>query len=84
MLIEADITSPGRADAMLKGTHVTRTCYAHQVTALSLSFLKREAYTKYIGDCEESGEVILSFKAWCDEKEETLPQFKYWQTAYDM
>ncbi len=84
MLIEADVTSPGRAEAMLKGTHVTRTRYAHQVTALSLSILRREAYTKYMGDCEESGEVILSFKAWCDEKEEALPQFKYWQTAYDM
>ena len=36
ILIDAEVTSPGRAEVLLKGTHVTKTCYAHQVTALSL------------------------------------------------
>lgn len=86
VLIDAEVTSPGRAEAMLKGTHVTRTRYAHQVTALSLSILRREAYTKYMNDCWENGDDhgLLSFKAWCNKKGETLPQFKYWQTVYDM
>ena len=77
VLIAAEVTSSGRAEAMLKGTHVTRTRYAHQVTALSLSILRREAYTKYMDE-------LQSFKAWCNKKGETLPQFKYWQTVYDM
>ena len=41
MLIDADVTSPGRAGALVKGSHVTWTRYAHQVTALSLSILER-------------------------------------------
>ena len=44
ILIDAEVTTPGRAEAMLKGSHVTRTRYVHQVTALSLSILRREAY----------------------------------------
>ena len=52
--------------------------------ALSLSILRREAYTKYVGDCQENGDEFLSFKAWCNKKGETLPPLKYWQTIYDM
>ena len=41
MLIDADVTSPGRAEALVKDSHVTWIRYAHQVTALSLSILER-------------------------------------------
>ncbi len=82
-LIDAEVTTPGRAEAMLKGSHVTRTRYAHQVTVLSLSILRREAYMKYTCDCQKNEEEPLSFIAWC-KKGEALPQFKYWQTVYDM
>ena len=41
MLIDAGVTSPGRAEALVKGSYVTWTRYAHQVTALSLSILER-------------------------------------------
>ena len=41
MLIDPDVTSPGRAEALVKGSHVTWTRYAHQVTALSLSIIER-------------------------------------------
>ena len=40
MLIDADVTSPGRAEALVKGSHVTWTRYAHQLTALSFQLLK--------------------------------------------
>ena len=33
MLFDADVTSPGRAEALVKSSHVTWTRYAHQVTA---------------------------------------------------
>ena len=39
MHVDTDVTSPGRA--LLKGSHVTRTRYAHQVAALSLSILRK-------------------------------------------
>jgi len=29
--VQADVTTQGHAESMLKGTHVTRTRYAHQV-----------------------------------------------------
>ena len=41
MLIDSDVTSPGRAETLVKGSHVTWTRYAHRVTALSLSIIER-------------------------------------------
>ena len=36
ILIDAEVTTPGRAETMLKGSRVvTRTRYAHQVTVLA-------------------------------------------------
>ena len=84
ILIDAEVTTPGRAEAMLKGSHVTRTRYTHQVTALSLSILRREAYTKYTCECQENADEPLPFIEWCAKMGGTLPQFKYWQTVYDM
>ena len=47
-LVEANITMSGRANSMLEGGHVTRTRWAHQVTAASLSVLQRAAYQQYV------------------------------------
>ena len=32
ILIQADITSPGKAHSMLSASHIVRTRYVHQVT----------------------------------------------------
>ena len=58
--------------------------YAHQVTALLLSILRKHAYTRYTDVCEENGGELLSFKTWCIQQSSKVPQFKYWQTVYDM
>ena len=58
--------------------------YAHQVTALSLSILRKHAYTRYTDVCVENGDELLSFKTWCIQQSSKAPQFKYWQTVYDM
>ena len=84
MLINSEVTTSGRAEAMIKGTHVTRTRYAHQATVLSLSILRREAYLKYTKDYQDNNNEIQSFEAWSNQKEKTLPHFKYWLTVYDM
>ena len=78
------MTITGRVEAMLKGPHVTRTRYAHKVTTLSLSILRREAYTKYTYECQENVNEPLPFNAWCTKMRRTFLQFKYWQTVYDM
>ena len=44
LLVQADVTTTGRADAILKGSHVTRSRYAHQVTASVLHILRHQAY----------------------------------------
>ena len=58
--------------------------YAHQVTAFSLSILRKHAYTRYTDVCEENGDELLLFKTWCIQQSSKVPQFKYWQTVYDM
>ena len=83
MLINAEVTASGQAEAMLKGTHATGTRYAHQATVLSLSILRREAYLKYTKDYQENNNGIQSFEAWSNQKK-TLPHFKYWLIVHDM
>ena len=39
--------------------------YAHQVTALSLSILRKNAYTRYTDVREKNGAELISFKTWC-------------------
>ncbi len=46
-LIQATIALPGKADSFLKGSHVTRTRHAHQVTAACLYLLLVRAYQLY-------------------------------------
>ena len=62
------MTIPGRAEAMLKGSHVTKACYVHQVTALPLSILRREAL--YMKDRQENEDELLLLEASVTRKEE--------------
>ena len=84
ILIDADVTSPGRAGALVKGSHLAQTRYAHQVTALLLSILRKDAYSRFTVVCEENWAELLSFKTWCIQQGSKVPQFKYWQMVYDM
>ena len=49
-LVQADVTTRGRADAILKAAHITRSRYAHQVSACALYILQRRAYKAAIDD----------------------------------
>ncbi|KAE8751353.1 hypothetical protein FOCC_FOCC001924 [Frankliniella occidentalis] len=73
-LVQAKITTKGRADSMISASHITRTRYAHQVTAAVFHSLKKKAYEDYAGD------EPLSFQDWCSSKE-NIPQFKYCDTV---
>ena len=46
--------------------------------------MRRETYTNYTDDCQESRGELLPFKAWCSKKGEIFPKFKYWHMVYDM
>lgn len=52
-LVQADITSRGRADATLKAVHITRSRYAHQVSACALYILQRQVYMASIKTIRE-------------------------------
>ena len=78
--LRSELTTSGRADAMLSGAHVTRTRYAHQVTAATLCMLQKRAHEQYLVR-SVSG---LSFEEWCTLQCEQQPQFKYWTITFHM
>ena len=77
VLVNADVTSCGKADAMLHAAHVTRTRHAHQVTAVCLYILQRRAYDLYVASQSNESDCP-DFMTWCLNKANTCPQFQYW------
>ena len=71
---KAGITSAGRAESLVTSAHITRTTYAHQVTASSLYILQQRAYKKHL----ESVEDAFSFPDWCKDQAKKIPQFQFW------
>ena len=71
---KAGITSAGRAESLVTSAHITRTRYAHQVTASSLYILQQRAYKKHL----ESVEDAFSFPDWCKDQAKKIPQFQFW------
>ena len=63
-LTDAAIATVGTADSFLKCTHITRTRHAHQLTALALSVLQKNAYD-YI-------------REWRSKMIKKSPTFLYW------
>ena len=76
-LVQANITMTGKADVMLSASHVTRTRYAHQVTAASLYVLQMNAYEAYLRSNYEESEP-LDFQQWTDKQSSEFPQFSKW------
>ncbi|KAK3910810.1 putative 1-aminocyclopropane-1-carboxylate oxidase [Frankliniella fusca] len=73
-LVEAEVTTTGRAESMLTVSHVARTRYCHEVTAATLYSLQRKAYDSFMGDTDDPA----TFEQWREEKCKSTPQFKYW------
>ena len=73
-LTQANIASSGTADSYLKVSHVTRTQYAHQVTASSLYIFLHRAYSES-SSTQADVENLKSFEAWCEVRAKVSPQF---------
>ncbi|MEW8547628.1 MAG: hypothetical protein AB2693_29320, partial [Candidatus Thiodiazotropha sp.] len=58
ILVQSEVTTSGRADAILKGSHVTRSRYVHQVTAAALHLLQASAFQKYTELPEQEDQQI--------------------------
>ena len=75
-LVQAGFASSGKADSLLKASHVTRTRRAHQITASSRYLLQQNAYKEYIQTSGTDSEV-MSFEDWCDARSDSSPQFQF-------
>ncbi len=69
-LTEAEVASSGIADSFFRMAHLARSRHAHQVTALTLQKLQREAYLQSGSD--------MSFSAWKKYMCKDNPTFMYW------
>ena len=78
ILAEAGVTTPRKADALLKSSHVKRARYAHTVTCSTLWTLLHQAFDAY----KEEDPYPLSFEDWCIRHRESHPQFDYWYTVW--
>lgn len=81
-IVQADLTTSGRADAILKASHITRSRYAHQVSACALHILQTTAYQAYTESC--GTEKQLDFVSWAKEQRQQHPQFQYWATVLEL
>ena len=79
-LVQADITSRGRADAILKAVHITRSRYAHQVSACALYILQQRAYMASIETIREPDD----FNTWMQKQCEAHPHVLFWSTALEL
>jgi hypothetical protein len=62
---------------------VTRTRWAQQVTATSLSLIQRAAYQEYL-DLQPDGNIQQTFSEWCKSQSEAHPQFLYWSMTLSL
>lgn len=68
VLSESGVTTSGRADNAVKGGHVTRARYFHQVTAASLYILQQDAYKLFSQELSAQKIDAVSFEEWCEKK----------------
>ena len=76
ILTEAEIATSGTVDSFLKSSHITRTRHVHQISALTLSKLQKDAFLgENAGLLDEE-----KFEKWRVTMTETSPTctFKYW------
>ena len=81
-LVQAGITTSGRAESMLTGSHVIRTRNAHQVSVCALKIMRDRVYHIYQENAPANG--ILTFDEWVKKQCKEQPQFKYWSTTMDL
>ena len=81
-LVQADITSSGRADAIVHGSHITCSRYAHQITACALYYLQKKAYENYLDNCTSDQPMEIS--ACLEDQSEKHSQCQFWCIALEI
>ena len=80
-LAHADVLSYGRAQSALNYHHIKRTRYARQLYLVSLSVLKRNAYSQYSSNVKGPPE---SFEMWNKRQSSDVHMFKYWSLVIEL
>ena len=81
ILSRAQILTTGRVQSALNENHIKRTRSTHQVSVVSLKYLKHLAYIQY---CSCVLGPPKSFDMWDRQTCVEVPQFKYWSTIIDL
>ena len=81
-LVNANVITDGRAEALLHASHVTRTRRAHHVTACALYILQKRAYDHFVEAA--STDELLDFEDWCTKQVAMHPMFQYWSMVLSM
>ena len=63
-IIQANITSVGKADSFVKAAHITHTRHEQQVTACGLYILLHLSNTEY-SEANDQEVIYLDFSEWC-------------------
>lgn len=79
VIVKAGISTPGKTLGILKGSHVKRCRYAHEVSLVAMNILLRKAY-----DSDEFKSENEEFGVWVERKRNSIPQFQYWITAMEL
>ncbi|KAK3922266.1 Phosphoglycerate kinase [Frankliniella fusca] len=79
-LLESGVATEGRAKSMINVSHLTRTRYAHEVTAAALYRLQIAAFEAGVGDCDDP----MTFNQWRQKRREESVQFRYWDITMEI
>ena len=72
-IIDSNVATSGTAESFLKACHITRTRHVHQVTAMTLSKLQRDAFT-----CRSDQADLNDFESWRQRMIKESPTFQFW------
>ena len=81
------VASSGVAQSFIGVSHITRTRYMHQVSALTLYLLLNQAYDHYITSTpttDDPNDIPLTFDAWVNRQKQKEPQFMYWHRGMEL
>ncbi len=82
ILATSNVTTEGRADSILKGSHSSRAQWAHQVSAAALYILQTQAYEVYQRANTDTAQS--SFEEWRVSMAQQHPQFYYWNKTLQL
>ena len=68
VLAKAEVFTSGHASSALNDQVINHTRYCHQVTLVSLTKLRLEAYTEYLNSASDAGIVPHSYDIWCETR----------------